>query len=67
MSKFLLSDRDFESIKANVKNSNISVEIRKIDNDAYAIFEHVGNSVFERDTFTKEEMRTIWQMLTTEK
>ena len=67
MSKFLLSDRDFESVKANVKNSNISVEIRKIDNDAYTIFEHIGDSVFEGGTFSKIVMKTIWQMLTTEK
>ena len=67
MSKFLLSDRDFESIKARIGSSTNTLEIRKINGGYYAIFEHVGNSVFERDTFTKEEMRTLWQMLTIEK
>ena len=67
MSKFLLSDRDFESVKARIGSSTNTLEIRKINGGYYAIFEHVGNSVFERDTFTKEEMRTLWQMLTIEK
>jgi hypothetical protein len=67
MSKFLLSDRDFESVKSRVGNTKTTLEINKIGKDEYAIFEHIGDSVFERDTFTKEEMKTIWQMLTTEK
>ena len=67
MSKFLLSDKDFESVKSHIGASTSTLEIRKINGGYYAIFEHVGDSVFERDTFTKEEMRTLWQMLTTEK
>jgi len=67
MSKFLLSDKDFESVKSQIGNTGRRLEIRKINNGCYSIFEYVGDSVFERDSFTKEEMRTIWQMLTTEK
>lgn len=67
MSKFLLSDKDFESIKSSCGTSGKTLELRKVGDNVYSIFEHIGNHVFERDSFTKEEMKTIWQMLTTDR
>jgi len=67
MSNFLLSDKDFESVKSEIGETGRILEIYKVDKDDYAIFEHLGNSVFERGTYTKKEMETIWQMLSTKK
>lgn len=64
MSKFLLSDRDFESIKSQIRNTTRTLEIMKIDNDDYGVFEHDGNHVYERGNYTKTELRVLWQMLT---
>lgn len=65
MSKFILdSQKDFESIKADVPKSDVSFEIRKIDATLYSIFLHHKETVFECGTFSKTELKTIWQMLT---
>jgi len=67
MSKFLLSDKDFESIKARVGKTDRMLEIRKINKNDYCILEYLDNHVFEMGVYTKKEFETIWQMLTTEK
>lgn len=67
MSKFLLTDSDFESVKAKIPGSDNTLEINKTGDDEYAILEHNGNTVSVREVFTKQEMKLIWQMLTTEK
>jgi len=67
MSKFILSDKDIESIKANISNTANSFEILKLDDDDYGIFEHIGDNIITRAEFTKQEMRTLWQMLGTNK
>ena len=67
MMKFALSDKDFESCRAQVAKSEQYLEILKLTNDEYMIFDHRGDSVTERGDFTKEELKTIWRMLTTNK
>lgn len=65
MSKFALN-KDFESIRTNIPKSAKSFEINKFGKDEYALLEHVGDSVGEIYTFTKEELKALWIMLTTE-
>jgi len=67
MSKFILSDKDIESIKAKIGNTANSFEILKLDDEDYGIFEHIGDNIIARAEFTKLEMKTLWQMLGTEK
>jgi len=61
--KFILADKDFESIIADVPESKISIELRKLDKKFYSIFYHYGDEVQECGTFTKEELWVIWKML----
>jgi hypothetical protein len=65
MSKFALN-KDFESIRTNVPKTAKSFEISKFGKDEYMLLEHSGDSVGEIYTFTKEELKAIWIMLTTE-
>ena len=67
MGKFLLSDRDFESVKARIGNTDRTLEIRKLDKKDYVVLEYIGDCVFESGVYTKEILETLWQMLTTEK
>ena len=64
--KFVLSDKDFERIIADVPNTKVTLEIRKIDKKFYSIFYHYGENVCEAGTFTKEELWVIYNMLKTE-
>jgi len=64
MNKFALSNRDFESIKAQVSGTETVLEIIKLDNTNYGIFEHNGDLVEEVGCYTKAELKLIWQMLT---
>jgi len=63
MSNFLLNDKDFESIHATI-DSDASMELRKVSNGRYAVFEHHGGSVYENGVYTKQELRILWNMLT---
>jgi hypothetical protein len=65
--KFALDTKDFDSARADVQGQKTSLEIVKLDNTYYAIFEHNGDSADEVGCFTKAEMKTIWQILTTQK
>jgi hypothetical protein len=63
MSKFALDDRDFSSMKADVPKLGSTLEIRKLNNEYY-IFSHHGDQIEDYGSFTKEELKAIWQMLT---
>jgi hypothetical protein len=66
MTKFSIT-KDFFSAKAQVKDSKVVMEISKLDDESYGVFAHNGDSVAECGCFTKEELRSIWQILTTER
>ena len=67
MSRFLLAiEKDFESTQVDVKKTGCTLEIRKIDKLYYSIFQHYKDNVYEAGTFTKEELKAIWQMLSAE-
>ncbi len=63
MSTFILDQKEFESIKAEVPKSDVILEIKRIDKTLYSIFYHYKDSVFESGTFTKPELKVLWQML----
>ena len=65
MTRFVLSDKDFESCKMKIGKSEKCLELFKHTKDEYVILEHRGDSVYERGDYTKEELKTIWLMLTT--
>ena len=65
MKKFILSDKDFEKVIADVPNTQVTLEIRKIDKLYYSILYHYGDHVFEQGTFTKEELFVLWKMMST--
>ena len=61
MSKFALT-RDVDSIKSPQKKGRY-LEI--IDaKDEYILLEHIGDHVGELASLSKEDWRTVWQMLT---
>ena len=64
--KFLLNDKDFDSFKADIPQTGKTLEILKLDKDEYCLLEHIGDNVGEIATFTKKELRVLWQMLSTE-
>ena len=65
MKNFILADKDFERISAVVPNTQVTLEIMKIDKKFYSIFYHYGDQVFEQGTFTKEELFVLWKMMST--
>lgn len=64
---FLLNDKDFASFKADIPNSGKSFEVRKVEHGQYCVLEHSGNSVNELMTVSKLELKTLWQMLSTDR
>jgi hypothetical protein len=64
MMKFVLSDEDFESSSCYVVKSEKRLELRKFGKDEFILFEHIGDNVNEVVSFTKEEWKTLWLMLT---
>jgi hypothetical protein len=64
MTRFALNNKDIDSIKGGIINSKKTFELIKFNDDEYILLEHVGDSVAEIATFTYNEMKTIWLMLT---
>jgi hypothetical protein len=67
MIKFALDNKDFDSCRADVPKTKITLEIMKTDKDDYTIFIHEGDFVAEMGVYTKSELKIIWEMLTTKK
>lgn len=61
--KFALT-KDFESIISGTLKDNSHLELTKFSNDEYILLEHKGDLVEEIYTFTKEELKALWMMLT---
>jgi hypothetical protein len=62
MSKFALN-KDFDSIKRGVKDSKKTLELTQFGEE-YILLGHIGDSVEELVSLTKDEWRAVWQMLT---
>ncbi len=66
MTKFALNNKDIDSIKGGIAKSNKSFEIIKFSDDEYILLEHIGDSVGEIASFTFQEMKTLWMMLSSQ-
>ena len=64
--KFLLRDKDFDSIRVDIPNTNRSFELLKTEKDGYTLFEHCGDNVDAITTHNRLEWDLIWKMLTIE-
>ena len=61
--RFAFDNPDMDFAKAKVPYSDVIFEIIKTEKDAYSIFTLAGDTANEVATFTKEELKTLWKML----
>lgn len=63
--EFALDDKDFSKILAEIKKDGKRMKILELRQfkDEYILLEHVGDSVGELVSLTKEEWKAIWRML----
>lgn len=63
--KFALDDKDFSRILAEIKKDGKRVKILELKQfkDEYILLEHIGDSVGELVSLTKDEWKAIWRML----
>jgi hypothetical protein len=55
--------KDFDSSKGDVGKTGKSLELLKTDKDEYSLLEHHGDNVEGLVTLTKEELHTLWRMM----
>lgn len=55
-------NKDFDSSMARIGKTNKFFEIVRFE-DEFTLLEHIGDNVGEIYTFTKEELRTLWIMM----
>jgi len=67
MTKFALNNKDIDSIKGSIAKSKKTFELIKFSDDEYILLEHIGDNVGEIATFTYNEMKTLWMMLSSER
>ena len=66
MTKFALNNKDIDSIKGCIAKSDKTFELIKFNDDEYILLEHNGDSVGEIASFTFQEMKTLWMMLSSQ-
>lgn len=54
--------KDFDSSMARIGKTDKRFELVRFE-DEYTLLEHYGDNVGEIYTFTKEELRTLWAMM----
>lgn len=64
MSKFSLSVF-FNSATADVRGTKKKLELHNTGDDEYTVFIHEGEYVAENGVFTKEELRALYNILST--
>lgn len=62
--KFAL-DRNFDSLKVKIPDSDKYFELRSFRKDEFILWEKTEEGTNEIYTFTKEELKVLWLMLTT--
>ena len=61
--KFVFDNHDIEFVKADVPKSEVTLEIIKTGKNCYTILYRLGDGVAENGEFNKEELKTLWKML----
>ncbi len=59
--------KDFDSAKGDIGKTGKSLELLKTDKDEYSLVEHDGSIVEAITTLTKEELHTLWRMMSVRK
>ena len=54
--------KDFDSSSGRIGKTDKRLELVRFE-DEYTLLEHYGDNVGEICTFTKEELRTLWIMM----
>jgi len=62
--KFAFDNKDLDFVVADVPDSQVTLEVRKIDKIHYSIFYSCNDSVCECGTFNGKELKMLWKMLT---
>lgn len=57
--------KDFDSSSGRIGKTDKRLELIRFE-DEYTLLEHIGDNVGEIYTFTKEELRTLWMMLSSQ-
>jgi len=55
-------NKDFDSSSGRIGKTDKRLELVRFE-DEYTLLEHIGDGVGEIYTFTKEELRTLWVMM----
>jgi hypothetical protein len=64
MKNFLLDkEKDFERFSAKVPRSDTKLELLCTAKDEYTVFLHDGGNVYEMGVYNKQELKTLWLML----
>ena len=55
--------KDFDSAKGDIGKTGKTLELLKTDKDEYSLLEHDKDTVEGLVTLTKEELKTLWKMM----
>ena len=55
--------KDFDSAKGEIGESGKTLELLKTDKNEYSLLEHDRDTVEGLVTLTKEELHTLWRMM----
>ena len=55
--------KDFDSAKGDIGKTGKTLELLKTDKDEYSLLEHDRDTVEGLVTLTKEELKTLWKMM----
>lgn len=66
MSRFAIN-KDFDHAKRQVEDSDVIIEIIKLDSEYYGIIEVVDGNPLEIGVYNYGQLKAIWQLLTVNK
>ena len=61
--KFIFDDPDIDFVKADVPETEVTLEIQKIEPDSFTIWWSCKGSYYECGSFTNAELKVLWKML----
>jgi len=66
MKNFILDDKDFDSVKVDIPEESVILELKRLDEKYFAVFEYYGEKrdlINEAGVYTKKELETLWKIL----
>ena len=61
--KFALEDKTFDGFRVKIPDTEKQFELKSFGRDQFILFERTGESAEEIYTFTKQELKILWLML----